>query len=82
LKAEKLREKPNFVENWNTETREKRKLNENWNNEARENREKRKLNENWTKTEFHILSSLKIILHLTTVCFNGDFRHVCYSTVV
>ena len=34
LKAEKLREKPNFAKSWNTETREsreKRKLNENWN---------------------------------------------------
>ena len=39
LKAEKLREKPNFAKSWNTETREsreKRKLNESWNTESRE----------------------------------------------
>ena len=29
--------------------------------------------ENWTKIGIENLSSLKIILHLTTVCFNGDF---------
>ena len=37
--------------------------------------------ENWTKIGIENLSSLKIILHLTTVCFNGDFWHVCFSTV-
>ena len=39
LKAEKLREKPNFAKSWNTETREsreKRKLNENWNSKTLE----------------------------------------------
>ena len=39
LKAEKLREKPNFAKSWNTETREsreKRKLNENWNSQTLE----------------------------------------------
>ena len=37
-KAEKLREKPNFAESWNTETRksrEKPNFAENWNNETR-----------------------------------------------
>ena len=67
LEAEKLREKPNFAESWNNEARKPVKS---------ENQTKI-----GTKTEFYILSSLKIILHLTTVCFNGDFRHVCFSTV-
>ena len=69
-----MREKPNFVENWNTESREsreKRKLNESWNNEARKPVKSENQMKIGTKTEFHILSSLKIILHLTTVCFNG-----------
>ena len=48
-KAEKLHEKPNFAESWNTETRksrEKRKLNESWNTEFRETREKPNFAEN------------------------------------
>ena len=52
-----MREKPNFAENWNNEARKPVKS---------ENQTKI-----GTKTEFHILSSLKIILHLTAVCING-----------
>ena len=47
MKAEKLHEKQNFAENWNTEfrkTRKKPNFTENWNTETRE---KRKLNESW-----------------------------------
>ena len=71
MKAKKLREKSNFAESWNTETREKRKLNESWNNEARKQVKSEIQTKIGTKTEFYILSSKKIILHLTTVCING-----------
>ena len=77
LKAEKLREKPNFAENWNTEFREtfeKPNFTENWNNEARKPVKSENQTKIGTKTEFHILSSLKIILHLTAVCINGWAR--------
>ena len=52
-----MREKPNFAENWN--------------NEARKQVKSEIQTKIGTKTEFYILSSKKIILHLTTVCING-----------
>ena len=69
-----MREKPNFAENWNTEFRktcEKPNFTESWNNEARKPVKSENQTKIGTKTEFHILSSLKIILHLTAVCING-----------
>ena len=60
LKAEKLREKPNFAKSWNTETRESREkpnFSESWNNEARKPVKSENQTKIRTKTEFYILSS-------------------------